>query len=103
MFDAIEKRVIRFGGSGVERAARKAAERAGVSSSTVQVVEWRKAVYQYPDGHVPQQIDWAVQWDVRAHTRRLKNGKIVNVRPHRKGPADKPLKQQRSRAHVVKR
>lgn len=103
VFDAIEKRIIRFGGSGVERAARKAAERAGLSSSTVQVVEWRKAVYQYPDGHTPQQIDWSCQWDVRAHTRRLKSGKLVNVRPYRKGPDDKPLKQQRTRAHIVKR
>lgn len=100
-FKLLAERQLRYGGSGLERDARRQAERYGFSPS-VQVVDWRKATYQYPEGHIPQWVDWRHQWVVRPHMRRLKSGKVVNVRSYTKGPADKPFKMPRERINLVR-
>jgi hypothetical protein len=64
LFSLLQQRVLLFGGSGLERDARKAAERDGLKSQ-VQVLTWRKAQYRYPGGHVPGQIDWSCRWPVK--------------------------------------
>lgn len=39
-----------------------------------------------------RQIEWTCRWLVRAHTRRLQNGKTTRVRAYIKGPDNKPLR-----------
>lgn len=102
LFDLLERKVLLHGGSGLERDARKAAQRAGFSPS-VQVVTWAKAEYQYPEGHVPKAVDWRCQWVVREHVRRYKSGKVVTVKAYVKGPDDKPFHAPVDRIHVVRR
>ena len=102
LFDLLQQRILVYGGSGVERAARRQAERAGINP-TVQVVEWRKADYRYPEGHIPRQIDWRCQWSVKEHVRRYKSGKTVTVRPYIKGPENKPFKLPNERVHQIRR
>jgi len=100
--DLLRRRVLLYGGSGLERDARREAAKHRIGS-TVQVVTWAKADYRYPEGHIPQPIDWSCQWSVREHVRRYKSGKVVVIKPYLKGPDGKPFKLPNQRAHVVRR
>jgi hypothetical protein len=101
-FRLLQQKLLLYGGSGLEREARREAKRHGFEPS-VRVVEWRKAEYRYPEGHIPARVDWSCQWVVKPHLRRYKSGKVVTVRSYTKGPSDKPLKQIDHRVNVVKR
>ena len=101
-FRLLRQKVLLQGGSGLEREARREAKKHGFEPS-VRVVEWRKAEYRYPDGHIPAKVDWSCQWVVKPHLRRYKSGKVVQVRAYTKGPRDKPLKAVDNRVNVVKR
>jgi hypothetical protein len=100
--DLLRRKVLLYGGSGLERDARREAARNRIGS-TVQVGTWAKADYRYPEGHISQPIDWSCQWSVREHVRRYKSGKVVVIKPYLKGPDGKPFKLPNERAHVVRR
>lgn len=107
LFSLLQQRVLLFGGSGLERAARKVAERDGLKTQ-VQVLTWRKAQYRYPEGHVPGRIDWSCRWPVTEHVRHYRNPdgsirKSVVIPSYIKGPDTKPLKSFNTRVHEVKR
>lgn len=107
LFELMRQKVLLWGGSGLERDARKAAERNGLTP-IVQVVSWRKAEYRYPAGHVPGKIDWSCRWPVTEHVRRLKNPdgsirKVITIPSYVKGPDGKPLKRPNQRVNLVKR
>ncbi len=57
---------------------------------TISVVTLRGTDY-IPRNDEPGFVDWSSRWLVRGHSRHLASGKVVPVRPHVKGPADKPL------------
>src|SRR5215471_72568 len=102
LFDLMRQRVLVWGGSGVERDARRQAERHNLSP-IVQVVDWRKANYRYPKGYEPKAVDWSCRWPSRAHTRRLADGRVIDVAASIKGPKDRPFKGPNDRAHQIKR
>lgn len=102
LFEMMAQKILLWGGSGLERDARKAAERAGLKP-IVQVVTWRKAEYRYPEGHIPNPPLWSCRWPVKEHVRRYKSGKVVTIRSHVKGPPDKPLKNPNQRVNLVRR
>lgn len=102
LFELMAQRILLWGGSGLERDARKAAERNGLTP-IVQVVTWRKADYRYPEGHIPAQIDWSCRWPVKEHTRHYKSGKTVVIKSYVKGPDGKPLKNPNQRVNLVRR
>lgn len=107
LFGLLKQRVLRFGGSGLERDARRQAERDGLKP-IVQVITWRKADVRYPEGHIPKLIDWSCHWDSRPHIRRLRNPdgsirKVIEVKGCTKGDRTKPYKEPNIRVHDVRR
>lgn len=95
------QRVTRWGGVGLNREERKDAEREKLRPR-VQLVTWRKANYQYPEGHIPVPKNWSCRWSVRDHYRRYKSGKVVKIQSYIKGPPDRPFKLPTSRVHDVR-
>lgn len=107
LFSLLQQRILLHGGSGLERDARKAAEREGLKPY-VQVLTWRKAQYRYPEGHVPKPVDWSCRWPSSPHVRHLRNPdgsirKTINVKGCIKGPDHLPLKGWNDRVHEVRR
>ena len=101
-FDLLAQRTLLIGGTAIDRDTRKEAERNDLEAKIL-VVTWRKANYIYPAGHIPVPRDWSCRWSVREHTRRLKSGRIIQVKGHVKGPEHKPFKQPNINVHFVKR
>lgn len=102
LFGLMREKVVLWGGSGLERDARRQAERDGLKS-VVQVVTWRKAEYRYPEGHVPSPPDWSCRWSVKEHVRRYKSGKVVTIKSYIKGPPSAPFKAPNERANLIRR
>ena len=82
----------------VDRATRRRSERAGYGEPDVRFVILRKPPREV-DGEPVEHRDvrWSRQWIVSAHPRlqpcgpRRSERKLIMVKPHRKGPPDKPL------------
>ena len=66
----------------------------------IKVVTLRAADYDTPAPSSPQPKDWSCRWFVREHVRRVPTAdgetKLVRVHAYVKGPADKPLKTERT-------
>lgn len=58
---------------------------------TILVVRWRKRHPTPADDAAPTEVAWSHRWIVRAHLRRLPDGRLTAVRQHVKGPEDRPL------------
>jgi hypothetical protein len=101
LFMLMLQRVTRWGGVGLNREERRDAEREKLRPR-VQLVTWRKADYQYPEGHIPVPKNWSCRWSVTEHYRRYKSGKIVKIKSYVKGPPDRPFKLPTGRAHDVR-
>lgn len=95
------QRLTRWGGVGLNREEQKEAERERLRPR-VQLVTWRKANYQYPEGHIPVPKNWSCRWPVTEHYRHYKSGKTVKIQSYVKGPHDKPFRGPTKRAHQVK-
>jgi hypothetical protein len=102
VFKLMLQRETRWGRVGLTRDEQREALRAKVKPG-VQLVTWRKAEYQYPDGHIPVPIQWSHRWQVREHYRRYRSGKVVKVRSYVKGPADLPMQAPADRVHQIVR
>lgn len=102
LFRLMLNRITLWGGVGLDRTEQEQAQRDKLRPR-VQLVTWRKAHYQYPEGHIPVPVSWSCRWEVRPHFRRYKSGKVVQINSYVKGPVDKPFREQAIRAHQVKR
>lgn len=102
LFHLMLQRVTRWGGVGLNRIEQRDAERHKLRPR-VQLVTWRKANYQYPQGYIPVPKNWSCRWSVREHYRKYKSGKVVRIKSYVKGPADKEFRLPVQRAHQVKR
>lgn len=102
LFLLMLNRITLWGGVGLNRSEQQQAERDKLRPR-VQLVTWRKAHYQYPEGHIPVPVSWSCRWSVREHYRRYKSGKVVKIMSYIKGPDDKPFRGPTTRAHQVKR
>lgn len=55
------------------------------------IVTLRALASQYRKLESHKEVDWKSRWWVRGHLRHLKSGNVTNVKPHIKGPKDRPL------------
>lgn len=101
LFRLMLTRITRWGGVGLNRTETREAEREKLRPR-VQVVTWRKANYQYPEGHIPVPKNWSCRWSVRPHYRHYKSGRTVLINRYVKGPADKPFRLPVQQVHIVK-
>lgn len=102
LFRLMQQRVMRWGGVGLTRTESREAEREKLRPR-VQLVTWRKANYQYPEGHIPVAKNWSCRWSVRPHIRRYKSGKVVLIDRYVKGPPGKPFRLPAQNVHQVVR
>lgn len=72
------------------REAERRMTRDGLPISDVTTVTLRRQETRYQDRDDPGFVDWSHRWLVRGHVRRLSDRQTW-VRPHVKGPEDKPL------------
>jgi hypothetical protein len=76
---------------------RKMFKRMNINDTGVSIITLRHANYIGERDEEGRVIDWQYQWITRGHYRRITDKhtgeqKLVWVRAHRKGPADKPLR-----------
>lgn len=96
LIDMMNQRIVRHDVEQVARPARRRAERSGLSSRSVTVIDLRRASTSSEDT-TTSTVNWTRRWAVRGHYRRAKVGKgrqevrRVWVSGHVKGPDDKPL------------
>ncbi len=94
---------------GVDRHARKRAERAGwTSEPLVRVIRLRRIQAAAHDHDAPSQVDWACRWVVRGHWRQqwfpsVQQNRPMWIAPYVKGPDDKPMKAPRATVFAVVR
>jgi hypothetical protein len=86
-----------------DKGERKAAAKFKVDPS-VRIVYWRKAeeTPREPSGE-PGDRRYTCHWTVQPFTRKLRDGRVVPVRGHIRGPRDKPMKPPAARVNVVRR
>lgn len=101
LFRMMLERITRWGGVALNRVEAEQAQREKLRPR-VQLVTWRKANYQYPEGHIPVPKNWSCRWSVRPHYRRYKSGKVVEIKSYIKGPSDKPYRPPVIRAHDIR-
>jgi hypothetical protein len=76
----------------IDRPSRRRALRS-IKQNEVSVVTLRRSKEsEKDDDYDPRHIDWTCRWLVQGHWRTLHSGKCVWIRPHVKGPENRPLR-----------
>lgn len=88
----MRERVVSVTRETIERHARKRlTKELEAAGSDFHVVSLRRTENPLPRNGPSTVVDWQHQWLVRGHWRRIATDKTTWVRPHVKGPEDKPM------------